>query len=147
MHDVLQLEGHDLFCEMLCKNPSMQLIRNLCCLKPFSIFQLMIYNRRSKKMKDFYVTIYLFLHKFVSFTVLELIGKTMTGLREGSRTASTSKMELFVIIVNSYHKELYLNSYHNELYLGCCSSPRSASRSAVFLIYQQVSIDQENFLP
>ena len=96
MHDVLQLEGHDLFCEMLCKNPSMQLIRNLCCLKPFSIFQLMIYNRRSKKMKDFYVTIYLFLHKFVSFTVLELIGKTVTGLRGGSRTASTSKMELFV---------------------------------------------------
>ena len=60
----------------------------------------MIYNRRSKKMKDFYVTIYLFLHKFVSFTFLELIGKTMTGLRGGSRTASTSKMELFVIIVN-----------------------------------------------
>ena len=102
MHDVLQLEGHDILCQMLCKNPSMQLIRNLYCLKPFSIFQLMIYNRRSKKIKDFYVTIYLFLHKFVSFRVLGLIGKTMTGLRGGSRTASTSKMELFVIIVNGF---------------------------------------------
>ena len=39
--------------------------------------------------------------------------------RGGSRTAATSKMELFVIIVNGY--------YHKVLHLGCCSSPRSAS--------------------
>ena len=38
--------------------------------------------------------------------------------RGGSRTAATSKMEHFVIIVNYYHKVLHL---------GCCSSPRSAS--------------------
>ena len=38
--------------------------------------------------------------------------------RGGSRTAATSKMERFVIIVNYYHKALHL---------GCCSSPRSAS--------------------
>ena len=38
--------------------------------------------------------------------------------RHGSRTAATSKMERFVIIVNYYHKALHL---------GCCSSPRSAS--------------------
>ena len=40
--------------------------------------------------------------------------------RDGSRTAATSKMELFVIIVNGLY-------YHKELYLECCSSPRSAS--------------------
>ena len=40
--------------------------------------------------------------------------------RGGSRAAATSKVELFVIIVNGFH-------YHKELDLGCCSSPRSAS--------------------
>ena len=39
--------------------------------------------------------------------------------RGGSRTAATSKMERFVIIVNGY--------YHKVLHLGCCSSPRSTS--------------------
>ena len=38
--------------------------------------------------------------------------------RGGSRTAVTSNIERFVIIVNYYHKALHL---------GCCSSPRSAS--------------------
>ena len=38
--------------------------------------------------------------------------------RGKSRTAATSKMEYFVIIVNYYHKVLH----H-----GCCSSRRSAS--------------------
>ena len=122
MHDVLQLEGHDLLCQMLCKNPSMQLIRNLYCLEPFSIFQLMIYNCRSKKMKDFYVTIYLFLHKFVSFRVLGLIGKTMTGLRAGSRTASTSKMELFVIIVNGF-QPLTIITKSSTLYVAAVLDP------------------------
>ena len=41
-----------------------------------------------------------------------------TVTRGGSRTAATSKMELFVIIVNYYHRVLHL---------GCCSSPRSVS--------------------
>ena len=40
--------------------------------------------------------------------------------RGGSRTAATSKVELFVIIeAVKYH--------HKELHLGCCNSPRSAS--------------------
>ena len=43
--------------------------------------------------------------------------------RGGSRTAATSKMKHFVIIVNG-KKPL---TYHKELHLGCCSSPRSAS--------------------
>ena len=43
-------------------------------------------------------------------------------IRGGSRTATTSKMEHFVIIVNGL-----LNYYHKVLHLGCCSSPRSAS--------------------
>ena len=43
-----------------------------------------------------------------------------TPLRGGSRTAATSKMERFVIIVNDYHKALHL---------GCCSNPRFASAS------------------
>ena len=48
------------------------------------------------------------------------------GSRGGSRTAATSKMELFVIIVNGFQLEA-VNYYHKELHLGCCSSPRSAS--------------------
>ena len=42
----------------------------------------------------------------------------MIVIRGGSETAATSKMELFVIIVNGCHKVLYL---------GCYSSPRSAA--------------------
>ena len=41
--------------------------------------------------------------------------------RVGSRTAATSKMERFVIIVNG------VNYYHKTLHLGCCISPRSDS--------------------
>ena len=44
--------------------------------------------------------------------------------RGGSRTAATSKVELFVIIVKRLEA---VNYYHKELHLGCCSSPRSAS--------------------
>ena len=40
-------------------------------------------------------------------------------IRGGSRNAATSKMELFLIIVNVLQQ--------SELHLGCCSSPRSAS--------------------
>ena len=39
-----------------------------------------------------------------------------------SRTAATSKMELFVIIVLPA-----VNYYHKVLHLGYCSSPRSTS--------------------
>ena len=46
--------------------------------------------------------------------------------RDGSRTATASKMERFVIIVNGY--------YHKALRLGCCSSPRSASVPLEFLV-------------
>ena len=47
-------------------------------------------------------------------------------LRGRSRTAATSKMECFVIIVNGW-KLPAVNYYHKTLHLGCCSSPRSAS--------------------
>ena len=42
--------------------------------------------------------------------------------RGGSRTAATSKIELFMII-----KKEAVNYYHKVLHLGCCSSPRSVS--------------------
>ena len=44
--------------------------------------------------------------------------------RGGSRTAATSKMERFVIIVNSLE---VVNYYHKGLHLGCYNSPRSVS--------------------
>ena len=44
-------------------------------------------------------------------------------LRGGFRTAATSKMELFVIIVNGWKP---LTIITKELHLGCCSSPKSA---------------------
>ena len=44
--------------------------------------------------------------------------------RGGSRTAATSKMERFVIIVNGFQP---LTIITKALHLGCCSSPRSAS--------------------
>ena len=47
-----------------------------------------------------------------------------TKLRDGSRTSVTSKMELFVIIVNGFQP---LTIYHKVLYLECRSSPRHAS--------------------
>ena len=49
----------------------------------------------------------------------ENIGKE---IRDGSRAAATSKMELFVIIVN----------------LGCCSSPRSASGNRLSYKYSNI---------
>ena len=51
---------------------------------------------------------------------------TEDGTRGGSRTAATSKMERFVIIVNGWKLEA-VNYYHKVLHLGYCSSPRSAS--------------------
>ena len=42
--------------------------------------------------------------------------------RGGSKTAVTSKMARFVIIVNAF-----VNYYHKALHLGCCNSLRSAS--------------------
>ena len=42
-------------------------------------------------------------------------------IRGGFRTAATSKMERFIIIVQA------VNYYLKALHLGCCSSPRSAS--------------------
>ena len=48
-------------------------------------------------------------------------------LRGRSRTAATSKMERFVIIVTA------INYYHKALLLGWCSSPRSASVSIEYL--------------
>ena len=48
--------------------------------------------------------------------------------RGGSRTAVTSKMEHFVIIVNGWNFLIkVLNYYYKELHLRCCSSPRSVS--------------------
>ena len=53
--------------------------------------------------------------------------------RGGSRTAATSTMELFVIIINAFFlhsfriKEKAVNYYQKEFHFGCCSSPRSAS--------------------
>ena len=63
------------------------------------------------------------------------------NIRGGSRTAATSKMKRFVIIVNGFHPltiikkrsilELIpaVNYYQETFHLGCCSSPRSASAS------------------
>ena len=47
-----------------------------------------------------------------------------------SRTAATSKMERFVIIINGWKPLWYIsavNYYHKAPHLGCCNSPRSAS--------------------
>ena len=52
-------------------------------------------------------------------------------LRGESRTAATSKIEHFVIIVNGWNP---VNYYHKELHLGCWSSPRSASDSIQHVI-------------
>ena len=42
MREIFQLEGDSLLCRMLWTNPSIQLLKNLHYLKPFSIFLLMI---------------------------------------------------------------------------------------------------------
>ena len=58
------------------------------------------------------------------------------------RSAATSKMECFVIIVNGFQPITIsqstpswmlpaVNYYHKALHLGCCSSPRSASVSFI----------------
>ena len=61
-------------------------------------------------------------------------------IRGGSRTASTSKMEHSVIIVNGCKA---VNCYHKELHLGCCSSPRSASDDEVS--FRKIAVYQQNF--
>ena len=52
--------------------------------------------------------------------------------RGESRTAATSKMERFMIIVNGFCNiedvVEAVNYYHEALHLGCCSSPRSPSQ-------------------
>ena len=56
----------------------------------------------------------------------ELSKKTFMVYRGGSRAAATSKMEWFVIIVNSSQLSA-VNYYHKALHLGSRSSPRSAA--------------------
>ena len=63
-------------------------------------------------------------------TVVILISFTVRG---GSRTAATSKMELFLIISINYHKELYF---------GCCSSSRYASDLHI-LILMAMSLEKK----
>ena len=46
----------------------------------------------------------------------------MINIRGGSRTAATSNMKRFVIIVNGFQPY-----YHKALHLGCCNSLRSIS--------------------
>ena len=53
-----------------------------------------------------------------------LVSMLLLSTRGRSRTAATSKMECFMIIVNGLEAVSY---YHKALHLGCCSSPRSAS--------------------
>ena len=55
-----------------------------------------------------------------AFPLQKLLRKIIRG---GSRTAATSKIEQFVIIVQLPA----VNYYHKALHLGCCSSPRSTS--------------------
>ena len=64
--------------------------------------------------------------------------------RGGSRTATASRTERFVIIVNGSA----VNYYYKELYLGCCSSPRSASGdifvpnlSLLHIVQQEMCVD------
>ena len=59
-----------------------------------------------------------------------------TSSRGGSRTAASSKMKRFVIIVFGWMEEA-VSYYHKALHLGCCSSPRSASVSDVFWGYRK----------
>ena len=49
--------------------------------------------------------------------------QTFLKTRGGSRTAATTKRELFVIIVNGW-------TLLHQPHLGCCSSPRSTSENA-----------------
>ena len=60
-------------------------------------------------------------------------------IRGGSRTAASSKMKRFVIIVFGWMEEA-VSYYHKALHLGCCSSPRSASVSDVFWGYRKRSV-------
>ena len=60
--------------------------------------------------------------KYKLFLRLNIELKTTLIIRGGSRTAATSKIERFVIIVNCYYKALHL---------GCCSNPRSASDNSL----------------
>ena len=60
--------------------------------------------------------------KYKPFLRLSIELKTTLIIRGGSRTAATSKMEGFVIIVNCYYKALHLV---------CCSNPRSASDNSL----------------
>ena len=53
-------------------------------------------------------------------------------IRGGSRTATTSQMELFVIIVNGWNP---LTIFHKLRHLGWCSSPRSASGYRLYALY------------
>ena len=62
-------------------------------------------------------------HQFLSNTTYKLSNVYRTKDRGGFRTGTTSKVELFVIIVNGFQLLTIIKKSH----LGCCSSPRSAS--------------------
>ena len=52
--------------------------------------------------------------------------------RDGSRTAATSKMEYFVIIINSFQP---LTIITNHSTLDVAASPKSASALSVFFVF------------
>ena len=66
-------------------------------------------------------------HQFLRNTTYKLSNVYRTKDRGGSRTGTTSKAELFVIIVNGVQLLTIIKKSH----LGCCSSPRSTSERHV----------------
>ena len=61
----------------------------------------------------------------IKFLISNLVKSCNTNIkiRGRSRIAATSKMELFVIMLEA------VNYYHKVLHVECCSSPRSASEN------------------
>ena len=83
--------------------------------------------------KFYAVTQTITLHKKIKFSIKDFFSKSglrklriWSNFRGWSRTNTTYKTELFVIIVVLCNNSYCNNNYHKVLNLGCCSSPRSA---------------------
>ena len=79
--------------------------------------------------------------QLLKFLIYLIVANLLYRFRCGFRTAATSKMELFMILVNGFHAFDY---YHKVLHLGYCSRPGSASEVGISFVRDSGKYSSQN---
>ena len=79
--------------------------------------------------------------QLLKFLIYLIVADLLYRFRGGFRAAATTKMELFMILVNGFHGFYY---YHKALHLGYCSRPGSASEVGISFIRDSGKYSSQN---